>query len=114
VVCLCTDAAEPVVRASWLSPGCHVTSVGIHREVGADLVDTASIFVEWRGAAALPFPAGANEIQGREVTELGDVLAGKRPGRRSDAEITLYKSTGFAMEDAVAAGLVYRRAVEHR
>ncbi|MCA1825853.1 MAG: ornithine cyclodeaminase family protein [Myxococcales bacterium] len=110
VACLCTDAPEPVIRASWLSPGCHVTSVGVHREVGPDLVGAASIFVEWRGAAALPFPAGANEIQGCEVTELGEVLAGTRPGRRSDQEITLYKSTGFAMEDVVAAGLVLKRA----
>ena len=115
VVCLCTDAQEPVIRASWLSPGCHVTSVGIHHEIGPDLLAAASVFVEWRGAAALPFPAGAKELQvipPARVTELGEVLAGTRPGRRSDREITLYKSTGFAMEDAVAAGIVYRRALK--
>jgi alanine dehydrogenase len=39
------------------------------------------------------------------------VLAGRRPGRRSDDEITLYKSTGHAVEDAATARLVYDRAL---
>ena len=114
VVCLCTDAPGPVIRAGWIEPGCHVTSVGFHAEVPADLVSRASVFVEWRAAASSPPPAGASELQGIDpasVTELGEVLAGTRPGRRSNREITLYKSTGFAMEDVVAARLVYDRAV---
>ena len=109
VVCLCTDAPQPIVKAEWLAPGCHVTSVGINREVGPDLVEKARLFVEWRGAATTPPPAGAIELQGREVTELGEVLAGTREGRRDDQELTLYKSTGHAVEDAVAAALVFRK-----
>lgn len=112
-VCLCTDAAEPVIRLSWLAPGCHVSSVGNNAEIGADLVAGSSVFVEWRGAVSSPPPAGAAELQGlapASVTELGEVLSGARPGRRSETEITLYKSTGFAVEDAVTAGLVLERA----
>ena len=117
VVCLCTDAAEPIVRAAWLSPGCHVTSVGMGAEAGLDLVAAASVFVEWRGAVTAKPPAGAVELQGLDpasVAELGEVLAGTRPGRRSQDEITFYKSTGHALEDAVAAGLVYRRALAQK
>src|SRR5258706_9295 len=115
VVCLCTDAKEPIVRLDQLSPGCHVTSVGMNAEVGPDLVKGSSVFVEWRGAAATPFPAGAVYVQGlpeASVTELGEVLSHTQPGRRSETEITLYKSTGFAVEDAVTAGLVYARALK--
>lgn len=44
-------------------------------------------------------------------TEMGEVLLGARPGRRSDDEITVYKSMGHAVEDLAAAALVYREAV---
>jgi ornithine cyclodeaminase/alanine dehydrogenase-like protein (mu-crystallin family) len=45
------------------------------------------------------------------VTEIGEVLAGSRPGRIAPDELTVYKSTGHAVEDAAAAELVYRRAL---
>jgi alanine dehydrogenase len=115
VVCCCTDAREPVLRAAWLAPGTHVSSVGgtFGPELDADTVRGGRVFVEWRGAALDPPPAGAHELQGLDgdaVTEIGEVLAGARPGRTSGEEITVYKSTGHAVEDAAAARLVYQRA----
>jgi ornithine cyclodeaminase/alanine dehydrogenase-like protein (mu-crystallin family) len=114
VVCCCTDASDPVLRYDWLRPGAHVTSVGTGHELDATTVARGRVFVEWRGAAASAPPAGALELQGLDpaaVTELGEVLAGLRPGRTSGDEITVYKSTGHAIEDAAAARLVYDRAV---
>ncbi len=115
VVCCCTDAAEPVLRAEWLAPGAHVVSVGGVRgpELDPEIVRRGRVFVEWRGAASHPPPVGAHELQEAgpdAVTELGELLSGARPGRRSEAEITVYKSTGHAVEDVAAAWLVYRRA----
>jgi alanine dehydrogenase len=116
VVCCCTDAHEPILRAGWLAPGAHVSSVGgtFGPELDPAIVRTGRVFVEWRGAATTPPPAGAHDLQGLDpaaVTEIGEVLAGTRPGRTSRDELTVYKSTGHAVEDAAAAGLVYRRAV---
>jgi ornithine cyclodeaminase len=74
---------------------------------------SSRVFVEWRGAALNPPPAGAHELQGlntENLTEVGEVLAGTRPGRTSADEITVYKSTGHAVEDAATARLVYDRA----
>jgi ornithine cyclodeaminase/alanine dehydrogenase-like protein (mu-crystallin family) len=93
----------------------HVSSVGgtFGPELDADTVQGGRVFVEWRGAALHPPPAGAHELQGLDadnVTELGEVLAGTRPGRTSGDELTVYKSTGHAVEDAAAARLVYERA----
>ena len=113
IVCCCTDATEPVIRKAWLSEGAHVGSVGMGAEVDDATLASGSIFVEWRGAVTSPPPAGSVELQGRDpedVTELGEVLAGTRPGRTSPAELTVYKSTGHAAEDAAAAALVYERA----
>jgi ornithine cyclodeaminase len=77
-------------------------------------MSAARVFVEWRGAATNPPPAGAHELQGIDadrLTEVGEVLAGTRPGRLSEAEITVYKSTGHAVEDAATARLVFDRAL---
>jgi alanine dehydrogenase len=114
VVCCCTDADEPVIARDWLAPGTHVSSVGVNAEVDGATVRDASVFVEWRGAAENPPPAGSAELQGLDpstLVEIGQVLAGDHPGRRSDDELTLYKSTGHAVEDAAAARQVFDRAV---
>jgi ornithine cyclodeaminase/alanine dehydrogenase-like protein (mu-crystallin family) len=115
VVACCTDAHEPVIRRDWLKPGVHVSSVGgtFGPEIDPQTMSAARVFVEWRGAATNPPPAGAHELQGLDadsLTEVGEVLAGTRPGRVSEDEITVYKSTGHAVEDAATARLVYDRA----
>jgi len=115
IVCLCTDASEPVIRRDWLTRGAHVTSVGASRggpEVDAATVTAATVFVESR-VAVQPYPAGAHELRGLDpgrVVELGEVLGGTHPGRTSVDQLTLYKSMGHAVEDAAAAALVLRRA----
>jgi ornithine cyclodeaminase/alanine dehydrogenase-like protein (mu-crystallin family) len=113
LVCCCTDAEEPVLSHAWLAPGAHVSSVGVGAEVDAATVRAASIFVEWRGAAENPPPTGSAELQGLDpasIAEIGEVFSGAHPGRRSDDEFTLYKSTGHAVEDAAAARQVFDRA----
>jgi ornithine cyclodeaminase/alanine dehydrogenase-like protein (mu-crystallin family) len=115
VIACCTDAREPILRREWLKPGAHVSSVGgtWGPELDAATIAAGRVFVEWRGAATNPPPAGAVELQGLDagsITEVGEVLAGTKPGRLSRDEITIYKSTGHAVEDAAAARLVYDRA----
>jgi alanine dehydrogenase len=116
VVACCTDSREPVIRRNWLKPGVHVSSVGgtFGPEIDPATMAAARVFVEWRGAATNPPPAGAHELQGLDaetLTEVGEVLAGTRPGRLSEEEITVYKSTGHAVEDAATARLVFDRAL---
>jgi ornithine cyclodeaminase/alanine dehydrogenase-like protein (mu-crystallin family) len=115
VVACCTDSHAPVIRLDWLKPGAHVSSVGgtFGPEIDPATMSAARVFVEWRGAATNPPPAGAHELQGldaEKLTEVGEVLAGTRPGRLSEDEITVYKSTGHAVEDAATARLVFDRA----
>ena len=115
VVACCTDSHAPVIRRDWLKPGAHVSSVGgtFGPEIDPATMSAARVFVEWRGAATNPPPAGAHELQGldaEKLTEVGEVLAGTRPGRLSEDEITVYKSTGHAVEDAATARLVFDRA----
>ena len=116
IVCATTHAVEPVVRGAWLEPGTHVNSVGMNaagREVDAEAVRRAQVYVEHRAAALAPPPSGVNDLVGAEVRgEIGEVVAGICPGRESPQQITLYKSVGVAVQDAVAAQLVYDAAVK--
>jgi alanine dehydrogenase len=115
VICACTDASSPVLRREWLAPGAHVTSVGAASDGPEhdDATVRAGLLAVESRVAFEPYPAGAHELQGLDpaaAVELGELVAGTRPGRRSDDEITVYKSMGHAAEDAAAARLVYERA----
>ncbi len=117
VICLCTSAAAPVLDPAWLKTGVHIASIGYNppgSELGRDLVESGRLFVESRRAFE-PLPSGCAVLHGLDPqlgAELGEVLLGSRPGRLSSDERTIYKSMGHAMEDAVAANLVYRLALE--
>src|SRR5438309_3865564 len=115
VVCLCTNAGEPVISPDWLAPGMHVTSVGYNPpggELDPRVIELGRLFVETRLAFEPP-PAGCGELAGFDPnvgTELGEVLLGRSPGRQSKDELTVYKAMGHACEDLAAASLVYHRA----
>jgi ornithine cyclodeaminase/alanine dehydrogenase-like protein (mu-crystallin family) len=117
IVCLCTTSDTPVIEAEWLAPGAHVTSVGYAPpggELPPEVVRRARLAVESRLSFDPP-PGGCAELAGLDPalgTELGELLAGRAPGRTSPTELTAYKSMGHAMEDLVVAALVYRRARE--
>jgi ornithine cyclodeaminase len=117
VVAATTHATEPIVRREWLAPGVHVNSVGLNpsgREVDEQTVADALLVVESRDSALAPPPAGAPELVGispaKVHAELGELVAGVRPGRSSKDEITLYKSVGVAVQDVAAAALVLAAA----
>jgi ornithine cyclodeaminase/alanine dehydrogenase-like protein (mu-crystallin family) len=115
VVCLATHSYEPVIEYRWVRPGTHVSSVGYappKGEMPFDLVRQATLYVETRDAFKAP-PVGCAELAGLDPgagIELGELLVGRRPGRVSDSQITVYKAMGVAMEDMVAAQLVYEKA----
>jgi ornithine cyclodeaminase/alanine dehydrogenase-like protein (mu-crystallin family) len=110
VVVVAASSTTPILQGRWLSPGTHVNAIGATRpdwrELDDDLVTTARVFVDSREAA---LRESGDVIAARgEVTEIGAVVAGVVPGRRNDAEITLFKSVGVAVEDVAAAALVLR------
>jgi len=119
VVAATTHTTDPIVRREWLSPGVHVNSVGLNpsgREVDEQTVADALLVVESRESALAAPPAGAPELVGVRPAdvhaELGELVAGTRPGRSSQDEITLYKSVGVAVQDVAAAALVLAAAKE--
>jgi ornithine cyclodeaminase/alanine dehydrogenase-like protein (mu-crystallin family) len=120
VVVTATSSHEPIVRREWLAPGAHVNAVGSSipkaRELDAETVAAAALFADAR--ESMLNEAGDYLFAVREAgigpdhirAELGEVLIGSRDGRRSDAELTVFKSLGLAAEDLAAAEHVYARA----
>ncbi len=123
IVCTVTAATAPILEGSWLSPGAHVNAVGAcrpnQRELDAEAVRRSRLVVDSRESARneagdilLAVAEGAIPSDWDTVAiELGDLLVGRAPGRRSDDEITLFKSVGIAVQDLAAANAAYRGAL---
>lgn len=120
IVSCATTATAPIVRGAWLAPGTHLDLVGAFtrtmREADDAAVARARIFVDtYAGALAeagdlvLPLERGVI-ARDRIEAELAELVRGDKPGRRSNDEITLFKSVGTALEDLAAAELVVRAA----
>jgi ornithine cyclodeaminase/alanine dehydrogenase len=122
VLVLATTATQPIVRRAWLKPGLHINAVGSHapstRELDSDTVAEARVVVDSREAnlaecGDLLIPMNEGRIgRGHFADEIGEVAAGRKPGRASAEQITLFKSVGIAVEDVATGDLVYRRALE--
>jgi len=122
LVCTVTSSREPVLEGEWLAPGAHVNAVGASlasaRELDTPAVARARLFVDRRESALaeagdflIPRHEGAiddHHIRG----ELGELLLGTCPGRQSEAEVTVFKSLGLAVEDVAAARLIYDNALQ--
>lgn len=118
VICTLTTSAEPVILGAWLRPGTHVNLVGSSGPgpVEADnaLVAMSRYIADSRASA---LDAAAEFLVAKQagvvtddhiVAEIGEVLLGRVPGRRSADEITLYKSLGHAVQDLAVAAHLYR------
>jgi ornithine cyclodeaminase/alanine dehydrogenase-like protein (mu-crystallin family) len=112
VVVTVTNSKTPVLKGSWLKPGCHVNAIGACRPDWRELDDEAManiVFVDSREAALKE--SGDLILSGAKIyAELGEALAGKVPSHAG--EITIFKSLGMAVEDITAATLVYRAVTE--
>jgi ornithine cyclodeaminase/alanine dehydrogenase-like protein (mu-crystallin family) len=122
VVCTCTSSPEPIVALGDLAPGAHVNAVGSSgtwaRELEADVVAAASLFVDRRESTLNESGDYLGAVAERGIgpehilAELGELLVGAHPGRRSDEELTVFKSLGLAAEDLAAAALCVEVARE--
>lgn len=116
LVCTVTASREPVLAGAWIAPGAHLNVAGASRpdatEIDTEAVVRARYFVDCRASTELEAgdwlrarecgAVGPNHIVG----EIGEVANGSKPGRGSDAEITLFRSLGVAAEDLAAAAYV--------
>ncbi|MEM8767361.1 MAG: ornithine cyclodeaminase family protein, partial [Pseudomonadota bacterium] len=116
LICAVSASQEPIIEAAWVSPGAHINLVGAHaptqREASGALMGRGRVFteitafaLEEAGDILLARDEGA--LSADDLTEIGAVLGGDAPGRRSEQEITIYKSLGNTAQDLAAARVVH-------
>jgi ornithine cyclodeaminase/alanine dehydrogenase-like protein (mu-crystallin family) len=120
IVTCVTPGNEPVVLAGDLRPGLHLNMLGADgpgkAEAELEAVAQAELFCdEWEQAShggELAAGVETGELTREDVTELGEVLIGTAEGRRSAEEITIFDSTGLAIQDLAVAIAAFERAGE--
>lgn len=116
IIVTATSSREPILRREWVGAGTHVNAVGSSiaaaRELEADLVASASLFVDRRESTTNESGDYLAAVEHGAVirAEIGELLLGTAEGRRSPDEITLFKSLGLAIEDLASAAFLYERA----
>lgn len=124
IICTTTSATEAFLAAGMVPTGAHLNAVGgsapYMRELMPDCVQALGFFTDYR--PSLEAQAG-EVIDARalglvsadwQATEIGEVIAGTRPGRTSEAQRTVYRSLGVASQDLAAADLIIARAIERK
>jgi ornithine cyclodeaminase/alanine dehydrogenase-like protein (mu-crystallin family) len=120
LICTCTGSPAPLFDGALIQPGTHVNAVGAFtpatRELDTEAIRRARVFVDAQEAAGqeagdvlIPIAEGvidASHIKGT----LAQLVTGKVPGRISPDEITIFKSSGMAIEDLATARLAYKNA----
>jgi ornithine cyclodeaminase/alanine dehydrogenase-like protein (mu-crystallin family) len=121
VICAATNSAQPVFAGVDLKPGAHINAIGAYkpsmREVdGVTIARAAKIVVDERQAALaeagdLLQAIDEGIIRAADIyAEIGEIAAGRRPGRERDDEITCFKSVGNASQDVAVAAAICARA----
>jgi alanine dehydrogenase len=109
-----TPSKKPLVNV--VSPGTHINAIGADavgkQEIGPRIMKKAKIFVDdWTQAShsgEINVPLKKRQISRKHIYgELAEVVTGKKRGRISDSEITLFDSTGLAIQDIACAAMVY-------
>ena len=119
IVVTLTPSRRPLVQHSWLAPGVHVNAVGADgpgkQELEPNILREATVVVDEREQAIhggeLNVPVARGEYDPAWIhATLGEILIGRKPGRRSKGEMTVFDSTGLAVHDIALGAEILRRA----
>ena len=122
VLAVCTSSKTPLFDGGLVRSGTHVNAVGVYtadsQELDTGLIRRARVYVDtyegaFEEAGDIIVPLRAGDISRDHIrAELTELVTGRKEGRTGDGEITVFKSVGYAMEDAVTARLAYERATD--
>jgi ectoine utilization protein EutC len=122
VIVTSTPAKSPYLRAEWLHPGLHITAMGsdaeAKNEVHPDVLGRADLLVCDRKSQALRLGEHHHALaagvinEDDAIVELGELTAGRHPGREREEHITLCDLTGTGVQDTAIARLAYLKAQE--
>jgi alanine dehydrogenase len=121
IVVTITPSRQPVVSDDWIEPGTHINCIGADapgkEELDPVILTRSKMVVDdWEQAShsgEINVPLAKGIITRKDIWgNIGEVVAGLKEGRTSSDEITVFTSTGLAVQDAVTAELAYKKALE--
>jgi len=121
VIVTVTPANKPILKSEWISEGTHINAMGADapgkQELESGILKKSRIFIDcWeqaRHSGEINVPVAEGLITREDIdAKIGDVIIGKSNGRVSDEDITIFDSTGLAVQDVVTAWKVYQKALE--
>lgn len=123
VIATATASKVPVIESAWIKPGAHINAAGANwaerRELPTDLVLDKASLVAVDSVEVGKIESGDILMALKErpdaafpAVEMAEIIAGKRPGRTSADQITIFKSNGLAIEDIAVAGYIYEEALK--
>ena len=114
IVVTSLPAGQGVLSAEWVRPGMHITALGAEEsdkvELPAELLQRATFVCDHRGMAVSSGMVGAGPDESSINAELGEIIAGMRPGRTSPEQLTVFGMVGLPFQDLAAAWHVYQAA----
>jgi alanine dehydrogenase len=120
IVVTATSSRAPIVMDEWIRPGTHINCIGADapgkQEMDPRILKRAHLVIDdWEQAShsgEINVPLTKGELAKEDVNaEIGEVVAGMKPGRSNDQEVTVFCSTGLAIQDCLTAKIVYDAAV---
>jgi alanine dehydrogenase len=119
IICTLTPAHQPVLQKKWLKPGTHINAIGADaegkEELEPSILDDALVIVDdlrqamHAGEINVPVAKGLYKKE-QIYANLGEIILGIKPGRTNNENITVFDSTGLAIEDIATAGMLYQKA----
>lgn len=123
IVVTTTPSRRPIVRSEWIDGGVHINAIGADapgkEELDPKILERARVVVDDLAQAAhsgeinVPVQKGIFGLKDIYAT-LGEIVAGKKKGRTNGREITVFDSTGLAIQDTAVASLIYKAALKKK
>jgi len=119
ILCTTTPSHSPIVRAEWIKPGTHINAIGADalgkEELDPLILKNAKIVIDDYEQATrsgeINVPLSQGIIEEKDIyASIGEIVAGLKPGRVNNKEITVFDSTGLAIQDIAVARLLYEKA----
>jgi len=122
IVCTATPSTRPVVERAWIRPGTHINAMGadghgkqeLDPQILLDGLVVVDDIAQAKGSGEVNVPLSKGQLQLETLNlNLGEVVAGLKPGRTTEPQITIFDSTGLAIQDVALARVVYQAARNH-
>lgn len=123
IVVTTTPSRKPIVQSQWIKDGTHINAIGADapgkEELDPKILKRARVVVDdprqagHSGEINVPVTKGFFKLKDIHAT-LGEVVAGRKKGRTSAGQVTVFDSTGLAIQDTAVASLIYKAAVKKK